>query len=102
MHIGANRCVANGDTGAVTVAASVWFTDGMLNGVGGAMPPDARVGALMLTTIFDPAAVGWNAVESDVSPGLNTTGLMVMVPLGDDETATSNGPIPGFNAPVPA
>src|ERR1035437_2056714 len=81
--------------GAVTVAERfISDSTGTLKAVGGAVPPIASVGAPMLTVV-DPPATGWNIVESKESPGLNTTGLVVIVPMpvGLVVTATSNGPM---------
>ena len=57
--------------GWVTVAVIDWYCDGVLNPVG--------VGPTMLMVIGPPALTGWKLAVSELSPSLNTTGLL-MVP----------------------
>ena len=63
--------------GAVTVATSCVYCDGVLKPLG-----------VAIDTVDIPAATGWKLVELELLPELKTTGLVVIVPTAGVEFAT--------------
>jgi hypothetical protein len=82
--------------GAVTVAVTCWYCEGVLNA-----PDKPEAGGAPRLTVVVPAATGWKVVVADVAPPLNDTGLVEIVPIPVFVLVTARpyGPMPGLSWP---
>jgi hypothetical protein len=89
--------------GAVTVAVIDWYCAGVLKVGCGPIPELIVGGPEMPSVVGPPAPTGWKLAVSEVSPPLNSTGLLTVPTPGKELVmGTLIGPMPGFSWPEPA